>query len=166
MRISKSKPLFEVHNNLSLAEKIMASWINGKQYVEIATECECSVEQAALYIDFIQRVIAVKAKAIVSYIKDAYRIESTQMQLWPDMVKRGVSNEKALWLVDSGLGDRILVNMLVAYFDVNFNDEYDNEILLYSVVHAKEVDRYVMESNIPILLKDQWKLYLGSTGVM
>lgn len=166
MRISKSKPLFEVHNNLSLAEKIMANWINGKQYVEIATECECSVEQAALYIDFIQRVIAVKAKAIVSYIKDTYRIESTQMQLWPDMVKRGVSNEKALWLVDSGLGDRILVNMLVAYFDVNFNDEYDNEIPLYSVVHAKEVDRYVMESNIPILLKDRWKLYLGSTGVM
>ena len=105
--VSKSKPLFGIHKDLTLAERILTCWICGKQYVEIAAECGCSIEQAALYVDFIQRIIAMKAQAIVSYIEETYQIESTLMQLWPDMVKRGVSDKKALWLIDSGLGDRL-----------------------------------------------------------
>ena len=163
MRISKSKPLFGVHNNLSLAEKILASWIEGKQYVEIATECECSVEQAALYVDFIQRVIAIKAKAIVSYIEDAYQIESTQMHLWPDMVKLGVSDIKALWVIDSGLGDRVIANMLASYFSANNNCE-DREMLLDAVFHTTEVDKFVMGCDIPVLLKERWQQYLANNG--
>ena len=163
MRISKSKPLFGVHNNLSLAEKILASWIKGKQYVEIATECECSVEQAALYVDFIQRVIAIKAKAIVSYIEDAYQIESTQMHLWPDMVKLGVSDIKALWVIDSGLGDRVIANMLASYFSANNNCE-DREMLLDAVFHTTEVDKFVMGCDIPVLLKERWQQYLVNNG--
>ena len=163
MRISKSKPLFGVHNNLSLAEKILARWIEGKQYVEIATECECSVEQAALYVDFIQRVIAIKAKAIVSYIEDAYQIESTQMHLWPDMVKLGVSDIKALWLIDSGLGDRVIANMLASYFSANNNYE-DREMLLDAVFHTTEVDKFVMGCDIPVLLKERWQQYLVNNG--
>lgn len=160
--VSTSKPLFGIHNNLPLAERLLTCWICGKQYVEIAAECGCSVEQAALYVDFIQRVIAVKAQAVVSYIEEAYQIESTLMQLWPDMVKRGVSDEKALWIIDSGLGDRAVVNMLVSYFDGDRSYEDDKEMFLYVVAHAAAIDKYVMESNIPMLLKERWKQYLRS----
>ncbi len=158
--VSKSKPLFGIHNNLTLAERILTCWICGKQYVEIAAECGCSVEQAALYVDFIQRIIAVKAQAIVSYIEETYQIESTLMQLWPDMVKRGVSDEKALWIIDSGLGDRIVVNMVTSYFDGDSSYEDDKEMFLYVVAHGAAIDKYVMESNIPMLLKERWKQYL------
>lgn len=164
--VSRSKPLYEVHNNLTWAERILTCWIAGKQYVEIHAECGCTIEQAALYVDFIQRVIAVKAQAIVSYIEETYEIESTLMLLWPEMVRRGVADGKALWIIDSGLGDRVLVNMLASYFDGDFVYEDDKEMLLYEVVHATAVDRYVMESNIPILLKERWKQYLRSNGVM
>lgn len=160
--VSTSKPLFGIHNNLTLAERILTCWICGKQYVEIAAECGCSVEQAALYVDFIQRVIAVKAQAIVSYIEEAYQIESTLMQLWPDMVKRGVSEEKALWIIDSGLGDRVVVNMLASYFGGASSNEDDKEMFLYVVAHGAAIDKYVMESNIPMLLKERWKQYLRS----
>ena len=162
--VSKSKPLFEIHNNLSLAERLLACWICGKQYVDIAAECGCSVEQAALYVDFIQRVIAVKAQAIVSYIEETYQIESTLMQLWPDMAKRGVSDEKALWIIDSGLGDRVVVNMLASYFGGDSSNEDDKEMFLYVVAHEATIDKYIMESNIPILLKERWKQYLRSNA--
>ena len=163
--VTKSKPLYEVHNNLALAERILLYWILGKQYVDISAECGCTVEQAALYVDFIQRVIAVKTQAIVSYIEETYGIKSTLMQLWPDMIKRGVADGKALWIIDSGLGDRVLVNMLSSYFDGDFIFEDDKEMLLDAILHTTAVDRYVMESSIPILLKERWKHYLESNGV-
>lgn len=162
--VTRSKPLFEKHNNLTLAERILTCWICGKQYVEISAECCCSVEQAALYVDFVQRVIAVKAQAIVSYIEGTYQIESTLMQLWPDMVKRGVFDEKALWIIDSGLGDRVVVNMLASYFGVDSSNEDDKEMFLYVVAHEATIDKYIMESNIPILLKERWKQYLRSNA--
>ena len=164
--VSKSKPLYEIHNDLALAERILTCWIDGKQYVEIAAECDCTVEQSVLYVDFIQRVIAVKAQAIVSYIEETYLIESPLMQLWPDMVKRGVADGKALWIIDSGLGDRAVVNLLVSYFDGDLGYEDNKEMLLDAVVHETAVNRYVMESNIPVLLKERWKQYLRSNGVI
>ena len=160
--ISKSKPLFVIHNDHPLAERILACWIAGKQYVEIAAECGCSVEQAALYVDFIQRIIAVKGQAIVSYIEETYQIESTLMHIWPDMVKRGVSNGKGLWIIDSGLGDRVVVNMLTSYFDEDIIYEDNKELFLEAVIQNTAIDKYIMESNIPVLLKERWKQYLRS----
>lgn len=162
--VSKSKPLFGIHKDLILAERILTCWICGKQYVEIAAECECSIEQAALYVDFIQRIIAVKAQAVVSYIEETYQIESTLMQLWPDMVKRGVSDKKALWVIDSGLGDRVVVNMLASYFNgYNFYED-DKAMFLHVITHSAAIDKYVMESPIPVLLKERWKQYMWSNN--
>lgn len=166
MKLSKTKPLYGVHQDLPLTEQIIALWIAGKQYIEIAQETGCSTEQAALYVDFIQRVVAVKSQSIVSYIQESFEMDSALLQLWPEMVKRGVFDGKALWLIDSGLGDRVVVNMLAAYFygDIRFED--DKEMFLDEIVHATAVDRFVMESNIPALLKERWKSYLRSNGLM
>ena len=158
--ISTSKPLYVIHNDLGTAKKILKSWICGMQYVEIAAECNCTVEQAALYVDFIQRVIAVKAQAIVLYIEETYQIESSLMKLWPEMVKRGVYDEKALWIIDFGLSDRITVNILASYFNEHFEYKLDKEMLLDAILHSTEVDRFVLGSNIPVLLKEKWKQYL------
>ena len=162
--VSKSKPLFGIHKDLTLAERILTCWICGKQYVEIAAECGCSIEQAALYVDFIQRIIAVKAQAIVSYIEETYQIESTLMQLWPDMIKRGVSDKKALWLIDSGLGDRVVVNMLASYFDGYNLYEDDKAMFLHVITHSAAIDKYVKESPIPVLLKERWGQYVRSNS--
>lgn len=165
-QLSKNKPLFPVHHDVPMTERIVTSWIAGKQYVEIAEDAGCNTEQAALYVDFIQRVIAVKSQSIVSYIEETFHIESTLMQLWPEMVKRGVSDEKALWLIDSGLGDRILVNIIAEYSErhfpfINEKDDYVDEI-----VHNGDVDEFVMKQPIPVLLKERWKQYLRSKGMI
>jgi superfamily II DNA/RNA helicase len=165
-QLSKTKPLFPVHHDVSLTERIVALWIAGKQYVEIAKDAGCTTEQAALYVDFIQRVIAVKSQSIVPYIEETFQIESTLMQLWPEMVKRGVSDGKALWLIDSGLGDRVLVNMLVAYFDGDVMFEDDKDLFLNEIIHDTSVNDYVQGNDIPVLLKERWKSYLHSNGVM
>ncbi|MGM9853067.1 MAG: helicase-related protein, partial [Muribaculaceae bacterium] len=162
--LSKSKPLYAIHRDVALRERILACWISGKQYVEIAGECGCTVEQAALYADFIQKVMAVRAQAVVSYIEDTYHVESPLMQLWPEMARRGVYDEKALWIIDSGLGDRTLVNVLVPCFDSRIR--YDREMLLDAVVHVAAIDRHVMAADIPELSKERWKQYLKSNGVM
>ena len=162
--VSMSKQLSEIHNDLTLAERILVCWICGKQYVEIAAECGCTVEQAALYTDFIQKNIAMKAQSVVSYIEETYQIESALMHFWPDMVKRGVSDEKALWIIDSGLGDRVLVNMLASYFDGNNFYEDDKATFLHVITHNAAIDKYVMESPIPVLLKERWKQYVRSNS--
>ena len=144
----------------------MAEWLAGKQYVEIANTVGCTTEQAALYVDFIQKSIAVKAQAIVSYIEETYQIESTLMQVWPDMIKRGVSDSKALWIIDSGLSDRVVVNMLASYFDGDIRYEDNKEMLLDAVAHLTDIDKYLMDSNIPVLLKERWKHFMRSNGVM
>lgn len=164
--ISTSKPLYKIHHNLSTAKNILKGWICGLQYVEIAAESDCTVEQATLYVDFIQRVIAVKAQAIVLYIKETYQVEYSLIQLWPDMVKRGVYDEKALWIIDSGLSDRILVNLLASYFDKYFEYKDDKEMFFDAVLHLTAVDQFVMESKIPVLLKERWKQYQRSNGVI
>ena len=162
--VSMSKQLSEIHNDLTLAERILVCWICGKQYVEIAAECGCTVEQAVLYTDFIQKNIAMKAQSVVSYIEETYQIESALMHFWPDMVKRGVSDEKALWIIDSGLGDRVLVNMLASYFDGNNFYEDDKATFLHVITHNAAIDKYVMENPIPVLLKERWKQYVRSNS--
>lgn len=164
--VSKTKPLFPIHQDLNLVERIVAEWLAGKQYVEIANTVGCTTEQAALYVDFIQKSIAVKAQAIVSYIEETYQIESTLMQVWPDMIKRGVSDSKALWIIDSGLSDRVVVNMLASYFDGDIRYEDNKEMLLDAVAHLTDIDKYLMDSNIPVLLKERWKHFMRSNGVM
>ena len=39
-------------------------------------------------------------------------------------------------------------------------------MLLDAVINETAVDRYVMESNIPVLLKERWKQYLRSNGII
>lgn len=164
--VTKSKPLFHIHHDLNLVERIVAGWLAGKQYVEIANTVGCTTEQATLYVDFIQKYIAVKAQAIVTYIVETYQIESNLIQLWPEMVKRGVSDEKALWIIDSGLSDRVVVNLLASYFDGEIRYGDDKELFLDAVTHVAAIDKYVMNSTIPVLLKERWKQYLRSNGVM
>lgn len=165
-QLSKNKPLFPVHHNVPMTERIVTSWIAGKQYVEIAEDAGCNTEQAALYVDFIQRVIAVKSQSIVSYIEESFQIESTLMQLWPEMVKRGVSDGKALWLIDSGLGDRILVNIIADYGGRLFPYIENKEDFEDEIVHNNEVDEYIKNQPIPELLKERWKQYLRSKGMI
>lgn len=165
-QLSKNKPLFPVHHDVPMTERIVTSWIAGKQYVEIAEDAGCNTEQAALYVDFIQRVIAVKSQSIVSYIEESFQIESTLMQLWPEMVKRGVSDGKALWLIDSGLGDRILVNIIADYGGRLFPYIENKEDFEDEIVHNNEVDEYIKNQPIPELLKERWKQYLRSKGMI
>ena len=160
--VSKSKSLFMIHNDLTLSEKILIYWIYGKQYVEIAAACGCTVEQVVLYVDFIQKVIAVKGRAIVSYIEETYHIEYALMRFWPDMVKHGVYNERALWIIDSGLSDRIMVNTLVSYMDRCFKPIENKDLFLNSLIRLPAVDKYIQDSNIPVLLKERWIRYLSS----
>lgn len=164
--VSKSKPLYDIHKNLAVAERIVLCWLEGKQYVEIAEVCGCSVEQAALYVDFIQKVVAVKAQSIVAFIENVYEIESPLMMLWPEMLKRGVHSQRALWLIDSGLGDRAVVNMVDAYFEDEALVVEDRDIFIDEVTHRASVDDYVMNSNIPIILKERWKSFLRSKGIL
>ena len=164
--VTKAKPLYSIHQNLGVVERIVAEWLSGKQYVEIAASVGCSTEQAALYVDFIQKSIAVKAQSIVSYITETFNLESQIITLWPEMLKRGVCDEKALWLIDSGLGDRTVVNILAAYFNGNFAFEDDKEMLLDEVLHGVAAGNHVMSSNIPVLSKENWKQYLRLNGVM
>ena len=82
------------------------------------------------------------------------------MKLWSEMVKRGVYDEKALWIIDFGLSDRITVNILASYFNEHFEYKLDKEMLLDAILHSTEVDRFVSGSNIPVLLKEKWKQYL------
>ena len=107
-----------------------------------------------------------RAKAIVTYIKESFAVDNPLMDIWPDMVKRGVSDERALFLIDSGLGDRILVNNLADYGKTKFpfvdeKDEFEDEI-----IHSRIVDKYVMNLQIPVLLKERWKQFLRSKGMM
>lgn len=165
-RLSKTKPLFTVHNDTGVKERLLVEWLSGQQYVEMAAHTGCTVEQATLYVDFLQKTVAVKVQAIVAYIKETFGVENPLMDIWSDMVKRGVSDERALFLIDSGLGERILVNFLADFGKENFplvdeKDEFEDEI-----IHSRLVDEYVMNLQIPVLLKERWKQYLRSKGMM
>ena len=163
--VTKTKPLYSIHQDLVVVEKIVVEWLLGKQYVEIAESVGCTTEQAALYVDFIQKNIVVKARSIVSYIIETFNIDSQTISLWPEMLKRGVCGEKALWLIDSGLGERTVVNMLAACFDGRFSFEDDKELFLDEVMHGEEAGNHVMLSKIPVLSKENWKQYLRLNGV-
>jgi len=161
-RLSNAKPLFTVHSDTGVKERLLAEWLSGQQYVEMAALARCTVEQAALYVDFLQKTFAVKMQAVVAYIKETFGVENPLMDIWPDMVKRGVSDERALFLIDSGLSDRILVNILADYGKKNFPYVDEKDDFEYEIIHNRSVDGYVMNLQIPVLLKDRWKQYLSS----
>ncbi len=162
--VSKTKPLFPVHQNRQLCEGILEGWLSGLQYVEISETTGCTTEQAALYVDFIQRTVAIKSQAIVSYVKKTFEVENTQMDLWPDMVKSGVNSEEALSIIDSGLGDRILVNILADYARDNFVFSGDNMKLIDMLQQSAFIDSYVRERGIPVILKERWQQYIRMNG--
>ena len=116
-------------------------------------------------MDFIQKVITIKARSIAAFIENVYEIELPLIMLWPEMVKRGVHSQRALWMIDSGLGDRVVVNMVDAYLEDDFFVDEGREIFLDEVTHRASVDDFVMKSNIPIILKERWKSYLRSKGI-
>lgn len=164
--VAKTKPLYQIHQDRERGERLLAEWLSGSQYDEMALHVGCTVEQAALYVDFIQRIVAVKARAIISYINETYDVSSTVIDVWPDLVKSGARDERALYLIDSGLGDRILVNLLADYADANYPYEDDKDMLVDAIVHSRAVDEFVMTREIPVLVKERWKQYLKSNGVM
>lgn len=162
--VTKTKPLYSVHGNRQLAENILNLWISGLQYVDIAGKTGCTVEQAALYVDFIQKTVALKAQAIIAYLKKTYEVENALMDIWPDMVKRGVNSEEALNIIDSGLGDRVLVNILADYARENYGFFYDEEVLVDELRHSAEVNDFLMSKEIPLILKERWQQYLRMNG--
>lgn len=161
-RVSKSKPLFEVHQQQEMTEMILTEWLSGSQYVEMANKVGCTTEQAALYVDFIQKTIAVKAQSIVACINETFDINDKLIDSWPEMVKRGVNDERALILIDAGLGDRVLVNALVNYAINHFHHLVDKDALVKEITHNQNVDEFVMNMAIPVLIKDRWKQFLRS----
>lgn len=163
--VGKTKPLYSIHQDLSIAERILAEWLSGSQYDEMAELIGCTTEQAALYVDFIQKTVAVKAQAIISYINESYDISSEILDAWPDMVKSGVHDVRALYLIDSGLGDRILVNILSDYASEYIPDEGDKDKIVYNLIHDKNVDDYIMALDIPVLVKERWSQYLRMRGI-
>ena len=93
-------------------------------------------------------------------------MENTLLDIWPEMVKRGVCDQQALYLIDSGLGDRTLVNLLTSYAASEFPWMDDKEMFVDEIQHSTAVDEYVMASNIPVILKERWKQYLRANGVI
>ena len=86
------------------------------------------------------------------------------MDIWPDMVKRGVNIEEALNIIDSGLGDRVLVNILADYARENYGFLYDEEVLVDELRHSAEVNDFLMSKEIPLVLKERWQQYLRMNG--
>lgn len=164
-RVKKTKPLYAIHNDLQMGERLLAEWLSGSQYVEMAKNVGCTTEQAALYVDFIQKTVAVKSQSIVTYINNTYDLNSDDIDAWPDMVKRGVHDVRALYLIDSGLGDRILVNILSDYATEYFSNINDEDTLIHTLLHNKIVDDYVMSLEIPVLVKERWSQYLRIKGI-
>lgn len=165
-RVSKSKPLYEVHQKPDMTEMILAEWLLGSQYVEIARKVGCTTEQAALYVDFIQKTIAIKAQSIVACINEIFDINDKLIDSWPDMVKRGVNDDRALMLIDAGLGDRVLVNALANYSINHFHHLVEKGALVKEITHNQEVDEYVMNMAVPVLIKERWKQFLRSKGIV
>ena len=165
-RVSKSKPLYEVHQRLDMTEMILAEWLSGSQYVEIAKKVGCKTEQAALYIDFIQKTVAVKAQSIVACINETFDINDKVIDLWPEMVKRGVNDERALILIDAGIGDRVLVNALANYAINHFHHLVDKDSFVKEITHNQDVSEHVMNMAIPVLIKERWQQFLRSKGVL
>lgn len=161
-RVSRSKPLYEVHQRLDMTEMILAEWLSGSQYVEIARKVGCTTEQAALYVDFIQKTVAIKAQSIVACINKTFEINDKLIDSWPEMVKRGVNDERALILIDAGLGDRVLVNALAKYAIENFHHLKDKDALVKEITRNQKVDEYVMNMAIPVLIKERWYQFLRS----
>lgn len=164
--VSKTKPLYKVHADLGLCEHLLVAWLSGKQYVEMSEETGCTVEQAALYVDFLQRSVSAKVQSVVAYIKETFEMGNPLLDIWPEIVKRGVSDQRALYLVDSGLGDRSLVNLLVEYAEKEFPWVDDKEMFLDEIQHSTAVDAFVMAQNIPVLLKERWKQYLRTNSIV
>lgn len=164
--VTKTKPLYTVHADLGLCEHLLVAWLTGKQYVEMSEETGCTVEQATLYVDFLQRSVSTKVQSVVAYIKETFELENTLLDIWPEMVKRGVCDQQALYLIDSGLGDRTLVNLLTSYAASEFPWMDDKEMFVDEIQHSTAVDEYVMASNIPVILKERWKQYLRANGVI
>lgn len=164
--VTKTKPLYTVHADLGLCEHLLAAWLTGKQYVEMSEETGCTVEQAALYVDFLQRSLSNKVQAVVAYIKETFELENPLLDIWPEMVKRGVCDQQALYLIDSGLGDRTLVNLLASYAANEIPWIDDKDMFVDEIQHSTAVDEFVMAQHIPVILKERWRQYLRANGVI
>jgi replicative superfamily II helicase len=146
-------------NNVEI-KSLLSTWINGKQYYEIAEKLNCNVDNAIDLVMFLQNSFHMNASSLVRYIK-TIGLNTTAIEMWIDMIKHGVNSEQKLLLIRSGLADRILVNALLTTTlieNLNFENAHT---LRSSMKHFREkVQSVAIAASLPILCMERLSEYL------
>ena len=130
----------------------MMTWINGKQYYEIAKDLNCQVDNAVDLVMFLQNSFHMHASSLVRYIQ-TLGMETAALEIWIDMIKYGVNTWQKLLLIRSGLTDRIVVNELLFDTVLQKHLDFDNvRVLQYSMKHFRaKILAYAADASLPEL---------------
>ena len=160
-RIAKNNEASERELDAQEIKLLLTSWINGKQYYEIAEDLNCQVDNAVDLVMFLQNSFHMHASSLVRYIQ-TLGMEATALEIWIDMIKYGVNTWQKLLLIRSGLTDRIVVNVL---FDTELQkhlDFNDANVLQRSMKHFRaKIFVYATDASLPELCMEHLHDYLN-----
>ena len=160
-RIAKNNEASERELDAQEIKLLLTSWINGKQYYEIAEGLNCQVDNAVDLVMFLQNSFHMHASSLVRYIQ-TLGMEATALEIWIDMIKYGVNTWQKLLLIRSGLTDRIVVNVL---FDTELQkhlDFNDANVLQRSMKHFRaKIFVYATDASLPKLCMEHLRDYLN-----
>src|SRR5690606_2764966 len=168
--------LYEIEdfsNNIPLdisREKLieaLAIWIEGGWYQDIAQGLNSTVDDALIFIRFLEYGLQNSAGSIIKYI-DSKRRESEEntsdvILNWPNYVIYGVDNRLKLDLAEINIPDRILVQQIANWFIENEIPYDDQEALRSIILRDQLLLLGYLEGRVPQISIDLLNQYLYRT---
>ncbi len=114
-------------------------WMNGGWYHDIAQSLNSSIEDALVFIKFIEFNFQNSASSVIKYIevnRSKNELQTSRaINKWPNFALYGVKSSLEMDLVDVGLPDRIIVLEIAQWFantGSNYNDQEELEDILFA----------------------------------
>lgn len=151
------------YREISIEEtiRLISLWVNGKQYYEIAKELHCEVDNAVELVIFLQNKFRTTASSVARYI-EGIGVDISSISTWIEMLRYGVNSYMKLMLIRSGIVDRILVNYLGDFFQIN-NMKFNNTHSIKSLIinNKEQILAYLYNIKIPTLCIERIKQYIA-----
>ncbi|MBK7851628.1 MAG: DEAD/DEAH box helicase [Bacteroidetes bacterium] len=148
----------------SLIETLII-WIKGGWYHDIAQSLNSTVDDALVFVRFLEYGLQNSAGSIVKYIEakrnEFEEITSDFILKWPNYVIYGVDNRVQLDLMEINIPDRILIKEIANWLIENRID-YNDLGNLRRIITTRQLEIYrYIEAKVPNISFDLFEKYLS-----
>lgn len=115
---------------------LLAFWMSGLRYVEIADKMQMSIDDVVEQIEWLRGNFLQASKSILRYLCTRFDIHNEALNDWPFIVEKGLCSKNQIMMLRRGLSDRIALHSIDNMI-FNGTQIAEDKNILYDFLYGK-----------------------------